>query len=1055
MTHIIWKYALNRWTRKVLLLFAVFASLMAGPGASAQPAVINFFTATATSINAGDTVTLNWSVTGSNNLYISADANGDVGPVNFLTTIDVRPVVTTRYVLTAWTPDGTVTKALSVTVIQPLPPTISSFAASPASITAGGSSTLSWSVDGATSVSIAPDIGVVTGNSVSVSPASTTAYVLTASNPFSSSTRTISVTVQPVAAAVPVIGAFSVTPAFINPGGGATLNWAVSGADSVSISPGPGVVTGTSLAVSPPSTTLYTLTATNANGTASSLVLLGVASTGGAVSHPRVWLTPPLVAELSQRAAANDPAWLKLRDDCDTLATFTVTPPDGPTYMDNTINGEYEFSGYFNPAVKLGLCYQVAKLIDGARAAQYGAKERQLLLALSDPVHHGEPTVDSGYGIRFYVPALALAYDWTYDLLSPVERAQAYTEINRWVASYEATGFNRDFPQGNYFAGYYFAKAVGVLATEGDNPQAVAMWDDWLNRVHYGMVQPYYQQWLAGGGAPDGWNYGPVETLNMTRALLAASTAKGLDLLHDPNKPMSFPDGHARWMTHFTWPDRKTVNDRGLLYTSQPNRPSSDVSAEWATEFNGLLRGIGGDNAPIMQKFTGEVRGFSTNSSNWVEFLYWNPGAPSADYTTGPLSYRTGGDGQAAMRSSWATDAVWGAFQAGPFTGNPDAGEQFPDQGSLAIQRGNIQLLVNADGALTTPTPGTEDTTESGWTALFNDVHGTNTDGVVNASKNFNTYHAKILADAMYPGSSAGYWGEVSAGPGDSHTTLSRFEEGNQYVLMRGASLGDMFMTGVSPVTGWSRDVAYVRPQLFVVYDRTSVNNTNTDDWMAWHVVSTPTEQAGAPGGTHRFDVLDTRPVNGGNLFRGRVSTVLPDGHKVDIVDIEDNGIDPTEPTPDNPDGDPGRPPQPMHKVYRLEVRRADASAGQATWLTVFDASNSPAAAGSAAPLTLANGGVRAGDVEGTVISGVNGGNVAVLFSKSGAAVPGTVSIALPLAATYCLISDLPPGAGYAVSSALVNGAVVLSVAPGGSFTTTSQGSLSFSLDNTGTVIVQ
>jgi PKD repeat protein len=60
-------------------------------------------------------------------------------------------------------------------------PIINSFTATPSSITAGQSSTLSWSVSGATSVSIS-GIGTVNGNSVQVSPAQTTTYTVTATN---------------------------------------------------------------------------------------------------------------------------------------------------------------------------------------------------------------------------------------------------------------------------------------------------------------------------------------------------------------------------------------------------------------------------------------------------------------------------------------------------------------------------------------------------------------------------------------------------------------------------------------------------------------------------------------------------------------------------------------------------------------------------------------------------------------------------------------------------------------------------------------------------------
>jgi hypothetical protein len=76
-------------------------------------------------------------------------------------------------------------------------PTISSFSASPSTITYGASTTLSWSVSGATTISIDNGLGVQSGNSVSVSPTVTTTYTLTATNSNGSITSQATVTVDP------------------------------------------------------------------------------------------------------------------------------------------------------------------------------------------------------------------------------------------------------------------------------------------------------------------------------------------------------------------------------------------------------------------------------------------------------------------------------------------------------------------------------------------------------------------------------------------------------------------------------------------------------------------------------------------------------------------------------------------------------------------------------------------------------------------------------------------------------------------------------------------
>lgn len=75
-------------------------------------------------------------------------------------------------------------------------PTITSFQAEPATIAPGETSTLSWEVSGATSLSLEPGIGEVEGSSIAVTPSQTTQYTLTATNANGEDTATTTVTVR-------------------------------------------------------------------------------------------------------------------------------------------------------------------------------------------------------------------------------------------------------------------------------------------------------------------------------------------------------------------------------------------------------------------------------------------------------------------------------------------------------------------------------------------------------------------------------------------------------------------------------------------------------------------------------------------------------------------------------------------------------------------------------------------------------------------------------------------------------------------------------------------
>jgi hypothetical protein len=76
-------------------------------------------------------------------------------------------------------------------------PTITSFTASSSTIATGASALLSWATTNATRRFITPEVGWVSGSSVTVHPTATTTYTLEAEGPFGSATRTVQVVVTP------------------------------------------------------------------------------------------------------------------------------------------------------------------------------------------------------------------------------------------------------------------------------------------------------------------------------------------------------------------------------------------------------------------------------------------------------------------------------------------------------------------------------------------------------------------------------------------------------------------------------------------------------------------------------------------------------------------------------------------------------------------------------------------------------------------------------------------------------------------------------------------
>jgi OmpA family len=240
---------------------------------------ILLFQATPSQIAPNGTSTLNWVVQNASTVTISP-LSGNFNATSGST--QVSPSATTTYTLTATGAGGTVTATAIVTVSAALAtPQIVMFTGSPLNISAGQSSTLSWSTNNATAVSISPQLGTEPLNgSASVSPTATTSYTLTATGA-TGNTVTAVVTITVGGATVPQVVMFTANPQTINSGQSSSLCWQVTNATSISISGGVGsnLAANACQSVSPTTTTTYVLTATNSNGQIQASVTVNVGST--------------------------------------------------------------------------------------------------------------------------------------------------------------------------------------------------------------------------------------------------------------------------------------------------------------------------------------------------------------------------------------------------------------------------------------------------------------------------------------------------------------------------------------------------------------------------------------------------------------------------------------------------------------------------------------------------------------------------------------------------------------------------------------------------------
>ena len=154
------------------------------------PPLINGFGANPSTIEAGSSSSL---------MPVFNGGSGVITPGNIAatsgTTVGVTPTTTTTYTLTV-TPTGGGTAATQQTTITVDPvPVISSFNALPPTISPGNDSSLTPAFTGGTGVITPGNITVTSGTPVSVSPTTTTTYILTVTPPVGAVNATAQTTV--------------------------------------------------------------------------------------------------------------------------------------------------------------------------------------------------------------------------------------------------------------------------------------------------------------------------------------------------------------------------------------------------------------------------------------------------------------------------------------------------------------------------------------------------------------------------------------------------------------------------------------------------------------------------------------------------------------------------------------------------------------------------------------------------------------------------------------------------------------------------------------------
>jgi hypothetical protein len=121
-------------------------------------------------------------------------------------------------------------------------PVINNFSVDPAIISEGDLSSLKWEISNATSVSISPTVGAVDATGTKrISPETSTAYTLTASNSNGAVTAVATVMVEKrYSSLLPAVLSFTVNPRTISENDTCTISWNVYGASTITLAEGSG-----------------------------------------------------------------------------------------------------------------------------------------------------------------------------------------------------------------------------------------------------------------------------------------------------------------------------------------------------------------------------------------------------------------------------------------------------------------------------------------------------------------------------------------------------------------------------------------------------------------------------------------------------------------------------------------------------------------------------------------------------------------------------------------------------------------------------------------------
>lgn len=389
---------------------------------------------------------------------------------------------------------------------------------------------------------------------------------------------------------------------------------------------------------------------------------------------------------------------------------------------------------------------------------------------------------DSGYTSRNLGKNLALGLDWLdgYRGFPKEQRAELIAMLIRWSDYVRDHGYLAETPASNYGDGHYVSRVMTALALEHRSPEGPRLVREVLEyRQKY--VVPALKGGppnLKGGYWAEGWNYGVGGTQNLLLPAYALESA-GLIPLAEAERQWA---GEVIKHLLAASPAPGQIFGGGDWYGYPPPFPPPSF---WL-----LLGSLADGEAARYAAFA--LQGIPlTGTPDYFELIFPGPTEAGHSWERLDLNHLAAGSGFVALRSDWGAQPVWLATLFGNLLW---CDHQTYSPGLLQINRGADALVVDANALAGNHDP-------------HNKSQFSNTFVIDDGGKGDQTYRYGM-----------GFW------YGKPGVVLEAFEEGPDYTRVAGDYGAAYSKAGADgggrSVSSLKREIVYLRPNRFVIYDR-------------------------------------------------------------------------------------------------------------------------------------------------------------------------------------------------------------------------------------------